>query len=32
MAKGKILRSGTYKEIHDDPQVRALYFGNSPDA
>ena len=32
MAKGKILRSGTYKEIHDDPHVRALYFGNSPDA
>jgi len=32
MAKGKILRSGTYKEIHDDLHVRALYFGNSPDA
>jgi urea transport system ATP-binding protein len=32
MAKGKVLATGTYQEIHDDPEVRALYFGNSPDA
>jgi ABC-type uncharacterized transport system ATPase subunit len=32
MAKGKILRSGTYQEIHEDPQVRALYFGHLADA
>ena len=27
MAKGKILRSGTFGEIHADGEVRALYFG-----
>ncbi|MBT3396197.1 MAG: hypothetical protein HN423_03330 [Alphaproteobacteria bacterium] len=32
MAKGKILATGTYQEIHNDPQVRALYFGNRSDA
>ena len=32
MAKGKVLATGTYQEIHDDPEVRALYFGNSSDA
>jgi ABC-type uncharacterized transport system ATPase subunit len=29
MAKGKVLKSGTYEALQADPEVRALYFGRS---
>ena len=29
MAKGKVLKSGTYEALQTDPEVRALYFGRS---